>query len=375
MVWLYGGGFTSGQSTLYGPDYFMEQNVVVVTVNYRVGAFGFLSIEESEFEVPGNAGLKDQRLALQWVRDNIQNFGGDPENVTLFGQSAGAASAHYHMLSNMSIGLFHKGILQSGSSLCSWTLGTRSNKAERLAIKLGWDGNGGTGAMMSVLQAADSSDIVLNQRVGTVEEAQFGEIAAFVPVVEPYNHGSCFICTHPSNLLEFAWGNRIPIMTGGTEAEGYLLFPLYVQSTNILTVVNPMESLFPRNFSVDHEYREVYSKRMENLYNLNLPLNDENVDQIVPIFGDKLIWHGVYSAVSARLKVNAAATYLYRFEYSSDHIVLMKNIMAGKVVNVAVHCEELMYIWNMFNANAIMDDQDFQLSRYMVSISAIHLYE
>ena len=89
MVWIHGGAFESGSGTYgdYGPQYFMDLGVVVVTVNYRLGPFGFLS--SAKEELPGNLGLWDQSLALHWVRDNIQHFGGNRDQLTLFGESAG----------------------------------------------------------------------------------------------------------------------------------------------------------------------------------------------------------------------------------------------------------------------------------------------
>uniref|UniRef100_A0A182SHG7 Carboxylic ester hydrolase n=1 Tax=Anopheles maculatus TaxID=74869 RepID=A0A182SHG7_9DIPT len=104
MVYLHGGGFLSGSgdSFLYDPIYFMEQRVVIVTFNYRLGPLGFLSFPEAGIE--GNAGLKDQLLVLQWIQQNIAPFGGDPNNVTLFGESAGAKAAYLHYLSPVSSG-------------------------------------------------------------------------------------------------------------------------------------------------------------------------------------------------------------------------------------------------------------------------------
>ncbi|WP_278924645.1 carboxylesterase family protein, partial [Pseudophaeobacter profundi] len=110
--------------------------MVLVSINYRCGIFGFLSLENES--VPGNNGLKDQKLALQWVHDHIASFGGDPGNVTIFGESAGGASVHYHILSPLSKGLFHKAILQSGSSLCQCTFQPRPlDKALLVAKELG----------------------------------------------------------------------------------------------------------------------------------------------------------------------------------------------------------------------------------------------
>ncbi|XP_072551548.1 cholinesterase-like [Salminus brasiliensis] len=122
MVWIYGGGFSTGTASLdvYDGQYLSQsEQVVVVSMNYRLGPLGFLSLPGSE-EVKGNAGLFDQRLALSWVTENIATFGGDPSSVTLFGESAGAGSVGHHMLSVGSHSLFHRAVLQSGSPNAVW---------------------------------------------------------------------------------------------------------------------------------------------------------------------------------------------------------------------------------------------------------------
>ncbi|XP_077546239.1 acetylcholinesterase-like isoform X2 [Haemaphysalis longicornis] len=121
LVWIYGGGFYSGTSTLDVYDarrLVAEENVIVVSMNYRVASLGFLSFGDEL--MPGNAGLYDQLLALQWVRENIRAFGGDPTRVTLFGESAGAASVGVHLLSPLSRSLFQGAILQSASPTVPW---------------------------------------------------------------------------------------------------------------------------------------------------------------------------------------------------------------------------------------------------------------
>ncbi|XP_051900454.1 acetylcholinesterase isoform X2 [Pristis pectinata] len=138
MVWVFGGGFYSGTSTLdvYDGKYLAHtEKVVVVSMNYRVGALGFLALHGNE-EAPGNVGLLDQRLALQWVQKNIQFFGGDPGTVTIFGESAGGASVGMHLLSPDSRDLFHRAILQSGSPNCPWATISRT-EGRRRAVELG----------------------------------------------------------------------------------------------------------------------------------------------------------------------------------------------------------------------------------------------
>lgn len=107
LVYIHGGGFVSG-SSLYesgAPDYFLENDIIFVSFNYRLGIFGFYTTEDEV--CPGNAGLKDQILALKWVKRNIKKFGGNAKDVTLFGQSAGAASISYLMQTPLTKGLIH----------------------------------------------------------------------------------------------------------------------------------------------------------------------------------------------------------------------------------------------------------------------------
>ena len=104
MVYIHGGAYLYGSSSSrsFGPEYLLDKNVVLVTLNYRLGILGLLSTGDSE--APGNFALKDQVLALRWVQEHIWNFGGNPQNVTLFGLSAGSNCVHFHTLSDSSNG-------------------------------------------------------------------------------------------------------------------------------------------------------------------------------------------------------------------------------------------------------------------------------
>lgn len=136
IVFIHGGCFQFRTSYTNRPHYLLENNIVFVTLNYRLGPLGFLSTEDDV--VPGNNGLKDQNAALKWIRDNIQYFGGNPNSVTITGHSAGGASVSYHYLSPMSAGLFHRGIAKSGIALMPWAQTEGSlEKAKKLATSLG----------------------------------------------------------------------------------------------------------------------------------------------------------------------------------------------------------------------------------------------
>ena len=122
MVWIHGGAFVAGASsrpTSEGEILARRGDVVVITINYRLGALGFLELDEiggEEYALSGNAGLLDQILALEWVRDNAEAFGGDPGNVTIFGESAGAISVSVLLALPRARKMFHKVIAQSGAA-------------------------------------------------------------------------------------------------------------------------------------------------------------------------------------------------------------------------------------------------------------------
>lgn len=123
MVFIHGGGFSSGSNSVpvYDGTFMAQKGVVFVSINYRLGVFGFYSHpelgHESENSVSGNYGIMDQIAALEWVQDNIHHFGGDPENVTIAGQSAGAFSVHYLVSTPKTEGLFHRAIAESGAAI------------------------------------------------------------------------------------------------------------------------------------------------------------------------------------------------------------------------------------------------------------------
>jgi para-nitrobenzyl esterase len=118
MVWIHGGAFVGGGGDLYDPTPLVEQgNVIVVTINYRLGLLGFFAQTalDAEGHFNANYGLMDQQFALKWVRRNIEAFGGDPERVTIFGESAGGESVHANLASPTAAGLFQRAISESGS--------------------------------------------------------------------------------------------------------------------------------------------------------------------------------------------------------------------------------------------------------------------
>jgi len=142
MVWIHGGALTVGESDDYIPTKLVQQGVIVVTINYRLGALGFLAhpalTAESREHISGNYGLMDQQFALKWVQRNITAFGGDPGNVTIFGESGGGLSVLSHLTSPIAAGLFHRAIIESGAyEITLPALADEESHGEAFAASLG----------------------------------------------------------------------------------------------------------------------------------------------------------------------------------------------------------------------------------------------
>lgn len=224
MVWIYGGGFYSGTSTLEVYDYktlAAEQNVIVVAPQYRVASLGFLYMMNSD--VPGNAGLFDQLMALQWIHDNIRIFGGNPDNITLFGESAGAVSVSMHLLSPLSRNLYSQAIMQSGSATAPWAIISKEEsilRGLRLAEAVGCphDHNNLT-AVIECLRTVNATELVRNEPSSGICDFPF------VPIID-----GAFLDELPSKSLRNNNFKKTNIMMGSNSEEGYWFIMYFLPS-------------------------------------------------------------------------------------------------------------------------------------------------
>ena len=201
MFWIHGGGLVVGLSDGYDPAKLVAQDVAVVTINYRLGELGFLAhpalAAESPTGASGNYGLMDQQAAMRWVQRNIRAFGGDPDNVTIFGESAGGLSVHSQLASPVAAGLFHKAIVESGAySLIQPTLAVAEAAGTAFATGAGCPGQ--TAACLRSLSvaailAAQTAPTMVPNLDGfvlplTVRSAFTSGQFNRVPVIEGSNH-------------------------------------------------------------------------------------------------------------------------------------------------------------------------------------------
>ncbi|KAI9527519.1 hypothetical protein NQZ68_029610 [Dissostichus eleginoides] len=233
MVWIYGGAFMTGsekgfrilQFTKFsGQELADRGNVIVVSTGYRVGSLGFLSTGEPE--LAGNYGLWDQQAAIAWVHRNIRKFGGDPDNITIFGESAGGASVSLQILSPHNKGLFKRAISQNGVALSPWTISKDPRLfAVEVALKVNCPTDEG---MASCLKEIDPALLTL---VGSLNlSSSASEPIVYHLDLSPVIDGD-FLPDHPSKLFHNA--ADIDLIAGVNNMDGHIFTSIDVPRINI----------------------------------------------------------------------------------------------------------------------------------------------
>lgn len=238
---------------------------------------------------------------------------------------------HLHLISDLSKGLFDKAISQSGTALATYSNSSKRNWTLRLANSMGWDGIDGKIGIYDFLKSADAADIVKHQsELVTSEEKKRGTFTPFSPCVEPYINEQSFLTKSPIELIESAWGNKVPLIIGATSEEG-LLYYFDVKADPISYLSNKgFENLLPPELNItnDSATSKEMVQQMKKLYYGNeispMP-NEENIMRFLDILSDKYFLHGIHLAIKYRTKdIQSASTYFYRFNFQSDFNALRK---------------------------------------------------
>ncbi|GBP73547.1 Esterase FE4 [Eumeta japonica] len=282
MVFIHGGAFMSGSgdSDFYGPEYLLQHNVILVTLNYRLEALGFLCLDIEE--VPGNAGMKDQVLALKWVKDNIAKFGGDPNNITIFGESAGGASVTYHLVSPMTKGLFNKAISQSGVFLNDWAYSDGAcERAFRLGKHLGKETNDPK-ELLDFLQSVPVKDLVkVTLPTMLPEEKYRGLPIHFCPVIEKsFPNVKSYLNKPPLYSLLNKEITNVPLLLGYNNAEAIIMLNDNIKKADFIN--KHFQYKVPREIAknISEAKCNDYGQRIKLFYFGDTGISETTLDQV-----------------------------------------------------------------------------------------------
>lgn len=352
MVWFHGGAYTFGSSSqpLYDATSLVTAGeVVIVTVNYRLGAFGFVDLEgllpDGGFD--RNLALKDVLLALRWVQENIAAFGGDPDRVTVFGESAGGGLVTTLLATPSAAGLFHRAIAQSSPASSVYGIERAREVAGRFAQALGIDPAAADAADAFRSASVDAIVAAGTKVYNAVPDADPGTIA-FAPVID-----GVLLPEAPATVLHEGRGHPVPLLIGTNKDEAALF--KYMASPLIPITDDRIQQMF-RDMAADNPTVELPS-----------------ADQVRTAYEHarhRTLGLGIARDIGFRMPTvwiaeghsTVAPVWLYRFDHAAP---LLRLIGLG-----ATHATELPYLWGTFPPNA--EDPTFRLGGRHVAEEISH---
>ncbi|GIX92920.1 acetylcholinesterase-1 [Caerostris darwini] len=337
MVWIYGGAFSSGSSELDlydGGVLSSYGQVVVVSMNYRVGIFGFMDMGDEE--APGNVGLHDQISAMKWVKENVHHFGGDPNRVTLFGSSAGALSISLHLASPLSKGLFHRAIIQSGSAYHPDFFDSptfASIKTSVVAELVGCECENIT----LETEPEIVFDCVKNTDPVTLSQTEFGISSKMVFWFMP-SYPNEFLPLSPIEAFDEGNHTQVDVLIGGLKDEGSLFlnflladkFPLHQQPDITVDQIKPILRILLR-LSNEEDVETIH-----DFYFGNIPEDSKEIVKTVSyVFGNY-----VFNCAMMYLAEKMDNAHMYHISHRSQ-----KSRVAEWVG--ATHYDEVPYVFGV----------------------------
>lgn len=376
MVFIYGGAFTSGSASLYDGQGLSEKGpVVVVTMNYRLGALGFLALPELDGQrsgkPSGSDGIRDQQLALQWVKDNIATFHGDASNVTVFGESAGSMSTCIHMVSPGSQGLANRYIMESGACVGKSTLLNTQAQTYALSSELAAafctpvsDGGvvvdaGSSAEVLECLRAQDPAKLMTwVPPTGLVEtgiNALLGNLLGppFAPTIEG---AGGVLPDLPANLIAAGQFNKDAAVLAGTNENEWGLF--VDLATNTLLGGSSSSPLnITTSAQLNQGMEQIFGAAGAQMVEMQYPSTDATAAQVfVDLVTDYAFRCPTRDLARATIGQGTKSYYLYSYEilpaWHSFELVPLFNVtqlqLLGATMPSAGYVDQMQGYWTQF---------------------------
>lgn len=334
IVYVHGGAFQIGYGDMLPPKNFIKgRNLIAVTFNYRLGINGFLCLGTKG--APGNAGMKDQVALLRWVKKNIASFGGNPDDVTIAGGSAGSVSVDLLMLSKATEGLFNKVIPESGVSTGIIAMQIDPvNLAKSYARALGFNNVDDIYGLEKFLKNMP----VLDFFKGTMN-FQLNSTFDFVPCVERETGEEIFIDDSPVNIIKRSDYRKVPMLLGFTEMEGLLQVDRF---SFLKSQLNENFSDFvpaDLQFQSDDEKEQV-AKSIKEFYFGDEDITEGSILKYVDYFTDVLFAYPSLRSVKLLVESGHDQIYLYQFSFFDENTPFVPHTD----VRGANHCAQTMTV-------------------------------
>jgi len=322
----------------------LAEDVIVVTVNYRLHVLGFLSLPS--MGISGNAGLKDQQMALEWVYENISNFNGDPENICLFGESAGAASVHLHTLNPKSRKFISGAICNSGTALDTWLYQSDGEgKTKMLAKRVGAKGNSDKDIYEALMKASTQSLYDLAIKVRTPDEYRRSIPFTFKPIVEEESDNA-FITKSPLELIKGQNGqNKLPMIVGSNSSDGMTATNNFRKKLNLYK--QDTVRLVPFFVNVDPLSEEALAlgDKISKFYMGNKGACEETMQQFLDLNSDSYFFVTQTIATNLNKLHNPGMNqYLYEFDFDGE-LNFLKRALKMKKYKGACHFDDMSYLF------------------------------
>lgn len=328
----------------YSPDFLLMEDVIVVTVNYRLHTLGFLSLPS--MGISGNMGLKDQQMAIEWVYENISHFNGDSENICLFGESAGAASVSLHALNAKSRKFISSAICNSGTAFDTWVYQRNGEeKSREIARRLGVKSKNDKDIYEALMSVPIKQLYDLSNKVRSPDEHRRSIPFTFKPIIEKEAEGA-FLTEPPLELLKSQAGQlKLPMIIGNNSSDGSVMSN-YAHKGVDLYKKDPVR-LVPFFVNVDPMSKEakVLGEKISQFYFGDKGPCKETLQNLMDFYTDSLFFVSKAIAVNLNKNFNPQMNqFLYEFDFDGDLNFLKRALRMNKFKGTC-HFDELSYLF------------------------------